>query len=222
MRIVIVGAGDTGEALLGSLAKQGGDEIAVIDVDDARCDRMAEAFDALVLHGDGTDPELLEKANIEEADALVAATGSDALNTVIVMLGRQAGVETIIAKLEGTGLRAACSEIGVTRIVSPAVSAAAEIHATLRGMTRLDFSVAARGPHRLSDVEVGRAAGDRLGELELPDGVLVVSVVRGEESLFPRDDLELTESDSLFVLVEDEDALDELRSAFAEDDDDEG
>lgn len=216
MRIIIAGAGDTGWSLLSSLREQGGDDIVVIDADEGRSDEVANEFDALVLHGDGTEPALLEKAKVEEADALVATTGSDALNTVVAMLGRQNGVETIVVKLEGPGLRPACNEIGVTRIVSPALSAAAEIHATLRGMHHLDFSVAARGNLRLANVEAGVGAGSILDELDLPEKALVVAVLRDDEPLFPEANLELRQKDLLLILVADQDVLDEVRERLRE------
>lgn len=218
MRIVIAGAGDTGWSLLASLREEGGDDVVVIDTDPDRCERVADEFDVLVLEGDATDPALLGKAKVADADALVATTGSDALNTVVAMLGRQFGVETIVVKLEGPGLRSACQEIGVSRIASPALSTAAEIHATLRGAHYLDFSVAARGDLRLTDLEAGTLVGSRVDELDLPAGVLVVAVMRDDEPLFPDTGLDIEDSDRLLFLVRGEDALDELETRLREGD----
>lgn len=220
MRIIIVGAGDTGWSLLSSLREQGGDDVVVIDGDEARCERVSEEFDVLVLEGDGTEPSLLEKAKIAEADALVATTGSDPLNTVVAMLGRQFDVETVIVRLDSTGLRSACRRIGVTRIVSPALSTAAEIHATLRGTRHLDFSQIARGDLRMTDFEVGSAAGGTVADLDLPDGVLVVARLRDEEPQFPSPDLKLEDGDRLLFLVDGDDVVDELEELLTTDEDD--
>lgn len=226
MRIIIVGAGDIGWSLMASLREQGRDDVVVIDSDEKRCEQVAAEFDALVLTGDGTAPEMLAKAKIGDADALVATTGSDPINTVVAMLGRQNDVETIIVKLKGAGLRPACQEIGVSRIVSPSISAAAEIHSMLGGTRRLDFSVAARGDLRLADLDVGEAAGGALDRLDLPEEALVVAVLRNDEAVFPRHDLKLHEGDVLLVLVADESALDEVRDQVGgnrqSDGDDEG
>lgn len=220
MKIIIVGAGDTGWSVLSSLREQGGDDIVVVDVDEDRCDLVSTEFDVLVLEGDGTDPALLDKAQIGEADALVATTGSDPLNTVVAMLGRQAGVETVVVKLEGAGLRSACREIGVTAIVSPAISTAAEIHGTLRGVRYLDFSVAARGELRLDDLGCESIGGETIASLDLPDNVLVVAVLREDEPVFPSPDLELETSDRLLALVEGEEALESLRDRLTADEED--
>ena len=213
MRIVIVGAGDIGRELAENLIRRGGNEVVLIEADEKRCEQLAAELDALVLCGDGTDPELLKKARLEEADALVATTDSDAINTVIAMLGHRMGVENIVVKLNDVGLRAACREIGVKKIIAPKISAAAEIFASLYGFDRLDFSLVVRGGLQLTEIEVGPAAvGRRLGELDLPKGALVVAVLRGERARVPRGETKLEEGDVLLVLGEDEGALERVRA----------
>lgn len=212
MRVVIVGAGAIGRELAENLIRRGGNEVVLIDADEKRAEQLASELDALVLHGDGTNPELLKKARLSEADALIATTGSDAINTVIAMLGHRMGVQDIIVKLNDVGLRAACREIGVKKIIAPKISAAAEIFASLYGFDRLDFSLAVRGGLQLAEVEVGpTAAGRRLEELDFPQDTLVVAVLRGERARVPRGGTKLEEGDVLLLLAEGESALESVR-----------
>ncbi len=222
MRVVIVGAGDIGRELAENLIRRGGNEVVLIDSDEKRAEQLASELDALVLHGDGTNPELLKKARIEEADALIATTGSDAINTVIAMLGHRMGVQNIIVKLNDVGLRAACQEIGVRKIIAPKISAAAEIFASLYGFDRLDFSLVVRGGLRLAELDVGTAQGKRLQELELPQGALVVAVLRGEQALIPRGETKLEKDDVLLLLAEGESALESVRQKLSPLEPDEG
>ncbi len=211
MRVVIVGAGDIGRELAENLIRRGGNEVVLIDSDEKLAEQLASELDALVLHGDGTNPELLKKARIEEADALVATTGSDAINTVIAMLGHRMGVQNIIVKLNDVGLRAACQEIGVRKIIAPKISAAAEIFASLYGFDRLDFSLVVRGGLRLAELDVGAAQGKRIHELELPQGALIVAVLRGEDALIPRGETKLEEGDVLLLLTESTSVLEKVK-----------
>ncbi len=87
MRVIIVGIGEIGLQLANLLARRGDNELVLIDRDPDRADEISNSLDALVLRGDGSNPEILEKAQVGEADALVAATGSDQINTVIALLG---------------------------------------------------------------------------------------------------------------------------------------
>lgn len=215
MRTVIVGGGGIGREVAENLARRGGHQLVIIDANNERCEELAGELDALVLHGDGSNPEILEKAGVREADALVATTGSDALNTVVAMLGHRLGVPKIIVRLDDVGLRAACQEIGVTAIVAPKLATAAQIVSTLYGLHRLDFSIAVRGGMQLVDLPAGRSAGQRLADLELPEDVLVVMLLRGPDALLARGNTKIAEGDVLLVLARDQDAVQETRQLLA-------
>jgi trk system potassium uptake protein TrkA len=211
MRVIIAGAGTIGGQLLADLTS-GGWELVVIDTDGARCEELAERFDSLVLHGDASDPALLEKAQIGKADSLVAATGSDPVNTVIAMLAQRFGVERIVVKLGSNALRGALAEIGVTDVVAPTMAAAAMINATLQGVRRRDLELLAEGGLELEELQVGAPTeGHRVGDLEVPDGAMLVAVLHNDHATVARPDTELTEGDVVLVLAENEDAADTAR-----------
>jgi trk system potassium uptake protein TrkA len=214
MRVVIVGGGDIGRELAGNLARRGNNELIIIDTDEKRCEQLAGELDVLVLRGDGTHPDMLKEARLAEADALVATTGSDAINTVIAMLGHRFGVQQMIVKLNDVGLRAACQEIGVSQIIAPKIAAAAEILAALYGSERLDLSLVVRGGLRLVELEITEARGKRLAELEIPDGALAVAVLRDEQALLPRAKIKLQEGDILLTLIENDAALEKLKKVL--------
>jgi trk system potassium uptake protein TrkA len=207
MRVIIVGIGDIGYELTRDLTRSGSHEVVLIDSNEARCKELSEEFDAFVLQGDGTHPELLQKALVEESDALVASTNSDALNTVIAMLAKRFGVPIVVVKLKDLGLRPACQEMGVAQIIAPSISAAAEILAALHGFGRPDLSLVTRGGLRFVELEVQGVDATSLAELDVPDGVLVLTVVRGEEVLLARGKTRVQSGDLLLLLVENEQAF---------------
>lgn len=204
MRVVIVGVGDVGRELAENLARRGGNQLVLVDSDESRCEHLAGEIDALVLHGDGANPEILRKAQLQESDALVATTGSDSTNTVIAMLGHNQHVKTIIVKLNDAWLRAACRELGVTKIVTPKISAAAQIQAALYGFDRMDFSLGLSGGMHMVEVPIKEASGKRLAELEMPQDALVVGVMRGRQVLFPDQHARVEKEDVLLTLVKNE------------------
>ncbi len=211
MRVIIVGIGDIGYELTRDLTRSGSHEVVLIDSNEARCKELSEEFDAFVLQGDGTHPELLQKALVEESDALVASTNSDALNTVIAMLAKRFGVPTIIVKLKDLGLRPACQAMGVAQIIAPNISAAAEISAALHGFGRPDLSLVTRGGLRFVELEVQDIDATSLADLDVPDGVLVLTVVRGEEVVLARGKTRVQSGDSLLLLVENEQAFGRIK-----------
>ena len=211
MRIVIVGIGETGRELARVLAQRSETELVLIDIDDDLCGKLSGELDALVISGDGSDPEILKKGQIDRASALVATTGSDAINTVIAMLGKQLGVQKVVVKLKGFGLRSACREIGVSRIISPQMSAAAEIISVLHGFDKVNFSLLASGGLRLVDLEVGDGVKKRVSELIMPDGTLIVAIMREGRLHIPRPDFKLASQDFLLVLLEQDKLLEKVR-----------
>lgn len=211
MRVVIVGLGDVGGELVEMLAHERNHELVLIDQDARRCEAMADAHDALVLHGDATDPDILRQAELAVADALVATTGSDALNTVVAMLGRHFGVPRTVVKLNEVGLEGACTEIGVTQIVTPKVSAAAEIRDGLHGIDRIDLSTLALGGMRVFETDGPEHTPVLVADVGFPRGSLVLSVRRGSQVLFPHPDLELEIGDALLMIAESAEVMDRLR-----------
>ncbi|HDI10816.1 MAG TPA: hypothetical protein ENF77_00620 [Candidatus Acetothermia bacterium] len=213
MRVIVVGLGHLGRRLAERLAGKGM-ELVLIDRDETRCKEAAERYDALVLRGDGTDPELLEKAGAQEAEALVAATDSDPINTVVGILAKRAGTKQVIVVLNDLALRTACQVVGVDRVISPVLAATEEITGFITGKETLDFSVAVSGGARVAELSPGPLAGKKLGEIPLPKGTAVPVVLREGKALVADVDLVLKADDVLVALAQDEKRLEELRTLF--------
>ena len=78
VRILVVGAGEVGSSIAGSLADT--HEIVVVDIDPERVDTLTYEHDVLALRGDGTDIDTLQEANVAEADLVIASTNDDETN----------------------------------------------------------------------------------------------------------------------------------------------
>ena len=94
MRFVIVGYGRVGSRTA-RILKEEGHEVVVVDSDEARADRARTAgFEVVV--GDARTESILERAGIEESDAIAALTGDPNVNFAACMLGREYGVRTVM------------------------------------------------------------------------------------------------------------------------------
>lgn len=214
MRIVICGAGGIGRQLLKDLDEAGGHELVVVESDEAVADEVASRFDALVVHGDATVPDMLEKAQVRKADALVALTGSDPINTVIAMLAHRFEVECIVVRLSSNDLRGALEEIGVSDIVAPTMAAAARAEAALHGATQAPLQEIIQGRLQIGELTVGPGHEGKLDDLGLPDTALAVAVVRGSDASLPRPGKDVEEGDVVVIIAETEKALESSRKAI--------
>lgn len=213
MRIVICGAGAIGRQVLKDLDEAGGHELVVVESDEAVADEVAAQFDALVVHGDATAPDMLEKAQVRNADALVALTGSDPINTVIAMLAHRFEVACVVVRVSSNDLRGALEEIGVSDIVAPTMAAAARAEAALHGAAQAPLEEIIQGRLQIGELTVGPGRGGKLDDLGLPDTALAVAVVRGSDASLPRWDKEVEEGDVVVVIAETEKALKASRKA---------
>ena len=85
VRIVIVGAGLVGSTLAEKLSQDGHD-IILVETDTEHVRDLAEAHDIEVIEGNGARPDVLRRAGIEKAGAVVATTNSDETNMVVTFL----------------------------------------------------------------------------------------------------------------------------------------
>ena len=81
MKILILGAGQTGGSLAGHLANEAFD-VTVVDIHDARLKELKDRLDIQTIHGHASRPDTLMAAGADDADLLIAATNSDEVNMV--------------------------------------------------------------------------------------------------------------------------------------------
>ncbi len=133
MYIIIVGGGNIGEYLVNLLIKEG-HSIVVIEQDEEKAQRLAENYDILVIHGDGSEVRYLEDANIRKADVLVAATGNDQINFVACQLAKSTyKVPKVVARTTNVANKIIYENLGVDVVVSTTEVAALALYSGVKG-----------------------------------------------------------------------------------------
>lgn len=123
----VIGGGNVG-FLLATKLEQAGIKVKLIEHDKDRCLFLAERLDkSLILHGNGTDLELLEGELIGQADVAVTVTNNDEQNLLCSLLIKQLGCERIITRVENTRNIHLFERVGVDVVVSPRESALTEL-----------------------------------------------------------------------------------------------
>ncbi|HEM60805.1 MAG TPA: TrkA family potassium uptake protein [Chloroflexi bacterium] len=99
MRIVIVGCGRVG-AQLARLLLTNGHQVAVVDKDSASFDRLGPDFMGELVLGLGIDEDVLLRAGIDRADAVVAVTSGDNTNVMAAQVAKEIfGVPRVICRI---------------------------------------------------------------------------------------------------------------------------
>jgi trk system potassium uptake protein TrkA len=98
MRVVIVGAGKMGLFLATHLYQK--HDVALLEQRGDRVDLVRAMLpDLEVVEGDACEPAVLDRAHVEDADLLIAATGDDEDNLVVSMLAKIYRVKTVFARV---------------------------------------------------------------------------------------------------------------------------
>ena len=167
MRVVISGAGAVGRHLASDLANRG-HAVTLIEQDPDVLETAKEwAPDVDHLLGDACEPWVLEKAQLNTADVVVAATGDDEDNLVTSLLAKQEyGVPRVLARVNHPDNEWLFTEQwGVDAAVSPPhiLTAMVEEEVTVgrpgapaAARARRDLDRRADDPRRLADRRAGR------------------------------------------------------------------
>lgn len=205
--VVIAGGGRVGFQTAELLADRD-DNVTIVEVDGDRVDDIADAWLATVIHGDATDPAILEQAGVEDADVVAALTGNTGLNLAVCMAAdRLAPAVRTVARVD----RAEAEEHSrlVDEVVFPE-RAGARVAANRIAGGAIRSLADVTGDVEVMDVEVAEgapAAGRELGEIRFPTGTLVITDADG--SRIARPDTTLSAGRRYLVAV-DPDVVDEV------------
>lgn len=118
MYFIIAGLSSTGKNLAELLVREG-NEVLVLDSNEARCAEWATGSDAMVVVGDATQKSALEEARVKNADALMALTNDDSDNLMICMTAREMGARKVIALINDVAHVETFKQAGIGFQVKP-------------------------------------------------------------------------------------------------------
>jgi trk system potassium uptake protein TrkA len=119
MKIVIAGGGRVGTALAARLVAQR-HAVTVIDRDRGVVDRVFEEVGAVTVHGDATDPRILEAAGLATADVVAAMLQRDADNLAVTVLARARTDARIMVRMLDDTYRDAYHLAGARDVIAEA------------------------------------------------------------------------------------------------------
>jgi trk system potassium uptake protein len=214
--VIIAGGGKVGWNLARELiAKE--HEVTLIEGDRERYLTVEQELEHAIQYGDATELWVLERAGIQRADLVIAVTGDDEDNVLICQLAKDKYLcDRIIARVNNPRNRQYFELLGI----GPAVSATDLI------LRLIEHEVPSYGLVHLLDlrdeqleiieIEVGEdapAAGVQVQDVDLPEGSLIISVLRNGRGFVPKADT-VIEADDEVLLVLDPGMEDRITAQF--------
>jgi trk system potassium uptake protein len=209
MKVIIIGGGQVG-AYLASLLLSNGHEIRVIENREKVFNRLEKELpQEMLIFGNGSDPAVLEKAGISSANVVAAVTGADEFNLVVSTLAKmEFGVPRVVARVNnpknawlfnsGMGV-----DVGVNQADLMAHFVVEEMNLndmfTILKLNRGNYSIV-----QMQVQQNSKAVNQLLKDLSLPQGTLLMAIVRGESIIIPKGDTRVLSDDDILAFTDDE------------------
>jgi trk/ktr system potassium uptake protein len=205
MYVIVVGAGKVGWNLARELLDKG-NEVTLIEKTRDRYLTVEQELEHNVQYGDASELWVLERAGISRADMVIAVTGDDEDNMLICQVAKEKYlVDRIIARVnnprnkewfELLGIRPNVSATDlILRLIEHEVPDYGLIHLLDLPEERLEIIemlLADRSP----------VAGRRVSDLDLPEGSLLISVLRDGRGFVPGPDTVLEAGDEVLAVLD--------------------
>ena len=194
-RIMIVGGSKIGYYLSDELSKKKY-KIKLIESDRQTAEELAESLPKVtVIHGNGTQHDLLIEEGIEAMDAFVALTNIDEENMVVTMFANKLNVRKTITQIKSDDLYGMLDELGIKNIVSPKNIVADSIVSYIRAIANKRGSNVLTLYRLVNDqVEALEFSAKRkqdkiydkpLKELKIKKDCLIACIIRQDEVVIP-------------------------------------
>ena len=205
MYAVIVGGGKAGANVARALLRMG-HEVSIVEHRPTRFVTLEAEFEHMARYGDGTELFVLEAAGTARADVCIAVTGDDEDNIIIGQLSRDHfGVANVVARVNDPRNQEHFDLLGIAPTVcaTESILALIEHEVPQHSLVHL-FSLRRENLDilEIGVVEGSRADGARVGELSIPDGSLVISVLRNRVGRVAHPDTLLAAGDQVVAIAE--------------------
>ena len=217
--VLIIGGGKI-SAYLGQSLSKNKFGIKVIEKDYEKCKELGALLENVdVIHGDGSDQDLLIEEGLEQTDAIVCLTGSDEENIIISMFAGMHNVKKIITKVNRSPLGKIMDSVSEASIIAPKELVASKILSYVRAYNN------SRGSnvitlYKLVDGKVEalefKAKEDKkltnipLKELKIKNNILLAGIVRDGKAIIPSGDDYIVAGDNVVVVTTNQ-YLDDLK-----------
>jgi trk system potassium uptake protein TrkA len=204
MKTIIIGGGKIGYNLFKTLRERGY-EVTLIERNKETCIKIAEDFDTDVICGDGTSLEVLRDAGIEDAEIIAAVTGTDEENLVICQIAKLSfNPKKTIARVNNPKNMIMFKNLGIDNTVCSTEVIANLIEFSFDKDDYRIVNTFERGAMILAELSICENnlwCSKQVKDLELPKECVIVSILRGENVIYPRGDSYILPGDKVLIIT---------------------
>ncbi|NMP38281.1 MAG: Trk system potassium transporter TrkA [Clostridiales bacterium] len=230
--VMIIGGGRIAVYLAAMLTNSKVD-VTIIEQDAQRCEQLSAYLpEVTILHGNGTQQDLLFAEGIRETDAVVTLTGMDEENLIVSMFANSMGVPKTITKINRIEYVGVLNHAGLDTLVSPKMLVADEIMRYVRAV----YETGTGSVHKAGQTgtvetlyrivngkaealgftvpQEGKYLGVPLSELHFRSNILLASIIRAGKVIVPKGADVMQPGDSVVVITTSDHAIASITDIF--------
>jgi len=199
--IMILGGGLIGRLFAKMIEKHY--NVRLIELNKDKCFSLAEELkETLVIHGDGSNVELLEEEGIEDMDAFIAVTGDSETNIISCLVAKNHGVQRAIALVENIDYISLSQNIGIDTLINKKMIAINNIFRYVReGHVEAITSLHGVESEILEFIvhDNCKVTSNPIRKLNFPRDAVIAGIIRDEDSYAASGDFQIQEGDRVVV-----------------------
>lgn len=205
-RILVAGGGGIGYYVARQMEKrQAAKRLRLIEADKVRAMRIAERLQhTVVLNGSALDREILQEADADDADLMVALTNDDKVNVLSSVMAKKLGCRSALALVNDPAYQTLTRSLGIDAYVNPQqVTVSRVLEHVRRGRIRAVHSV----QNGLAEIieaealETSPLVGQSLRELHVPEGVRIGGIYRDGGFIRPVGETRIRPGDRVVIFA---------------------
>ena len=202
-RVVIVGAGNIGVYVARALERAGGVKVRLVEANKAKAEAAAQKLKkTVVLHGDGLESRLMREAGVADAELVVCVTNDDKVNMLSAVMAKREGAKRALSLINERAFEDLREALGIDVLIDPRATTVSTILQHIRRGRITGLQTLGGGQaEALEGIALATSPliGQPLDGLELPDGVALGAVVRGNRVLLSSDEDRVRENDRVLL-----------------------
>lgn len=210
MNIIIAGDGEVGKHLAEALVK-GNHNITIVDPHEELLKMIGSNTDLMTIPGDSTSVSVLERANVRNADLVMAVLHDEHINLLTSILAKKLGAKKVIARVNTmenlkSEMWRIYQDLGIDGMMSPEDIAAQEVISLLDKNATLEAYDFSGGQLKLFMVKleseselIGKSVDETMEQYQHID-FRIVAMNRRKNTFVPQNDTVLQTGDMMYVI----------------------
>tara|TARA_B100000965_G_C19598048_1_gene761146 strand:- start:1136 stop:2527 length:1392 start_codon:yes stop_codon:yes gene_type:complete len=222
-KIIIIGGGNIGFNLAKDLEEVDSDiSVTIIENNDERASFIADSLnETLILKGDGLDQSILDEANVNSANMILALTNDDETNIIVAAVAKKNNCESLILvnNSEYNNLK---DVLGISRVIDPRMITVSKILKHIhRGKIDSVYSIGNNQAEiiQAQALKTSKLINKSINDSDLPEGIRIGLLKRDNQIIVPDKNTIIKENDEVIIMclsesIHDAEELFQVRGAF--------